>query len=231
MYSVSKSRYCVWSKLLAGGSMRQLATGIGATLFLLGAAHAGPNEAPALSAEKAYQQAETHYQSQEYQAALALYLQAYQINGEPAMLFNVAQCERHLGMHAEAITHFRAFLERVPASPYRKEIEELIKRSEDVLAASLPTSTPGPLVPGAPREASYGLAYGLGAGGLGLLGLGIALGISTTQQADATRPQPNAITPGDQILAGTAHLGGIGLLSAAVVLYWKERRAQHEGIR
>jgi hypothetical protein len=79
--------------------------------------------------------------------------EAYRIVGDPAFLFNIAQCHRKLGHPADAISFYKTYLRRAPASPHRAEVEKLITDLEkadagrSVAAAPAPAPTAPPAAP------------------------------------------------------------------------------------
>ena len=59
-------------------------------------------------------------------AAIEEYTKAFELLGDPAVLFNRAECYRRTGDTENAVDDYRAFLEKVPNSPSRADIEAKI---------------------------------------------------------------------------------------------------------
>ena len=97
-----------------------------AGLAAAGAAHAAPTDAEAAESRRHYGIASRAYDLAEYEEALREFKEAYRIVGDPAFLFNIAQCHRKLGHAADAISFYKTYLRRAPASPHRAEVEKLI---------------------------------------------------------------------------------------------------------
>jgi tetratricopeptide (TPR) repeat protein len=90
------------------------------------------------------------YDLGDYSKALELFKKAYLNFEEPAILFNLAQCQRQLGDKPEAVKLYRSFLRKVPDSPARPEVERIIARLESEIAqeqASKKTPPQGTLAP------------------------------------------------------------------------------------
>src|SRR5262245_50959307 len=77
-----------------------------------------------------FEQREAHYNIQEYEEALAGYKEAYLLSKEPALLFNIGQCYRHLDRVEEALKSYRAFLREVPDTAVRPGVEKIIAELE-----------------------------------------------------------------------------------------------------
>ena len=60
------------------------------------------------------------------QAAIDEYTKAYELLGDPVVLFNRAECFRRVGDTDAATDDYHEFLEKVPGAPGRKEIEAKI---------------------------------------------------------------------------------------------------------
>lgn len=59
-------------------------------------------------------------------AAIEEYTKAFELLGDPAVLFNRAECYRRTGDTENAVDDYRAFLEKVPKTPSRADIEAKI---------------------------------------------------------------------------------------------------------
>lgn len=147
-------------------------------------------------AEKLFQEAETHYNLQEYQAALEKYKEAYRLSQFPEMLFNIAQCHKKLRHYNEALGFYKSYLRQVPDSPVRKEVEGFIVELEEIIAKepkSQPTSTSGPATALQPTSkpvdasgASRVLPFALyGGAGLAAIGAAVVGGVALSQAREA----------------------------------------------
>ena len=79
--------------------------------------------------------------------------EAYRIVGDPAFLFNIAQCHRKLGHPADAITFYKTYLRRAPNTAHRAEVEKFIANLEKEQAVRPEAAPPAP-APAAPPPAA-----------------------------------------------------------------------------
>ena len=93
-----------------------------------------PTKAEVAEAKKHFNEAQTHYRLQEYQAALDEFQQAYKLSQKAGLLFNIAQCYRQMQQYPEAIQGFQAFIHDDPESSYRAEAEKNISELQALLA-------------------------------------------------------------------------------------------------
>ncbi|MDX2023153.1 MAG: hypothetical protein SF187_23160 [Deltaproteobacteria bacterium] len=78
-------------------------------------------------ARKLFLQAEVHFSSGEYQAALRGYERAFTLTGLRGFLLNIAHCHARLGNIREATKHYRFFLQRAPATDvHRPAVQEAL---------------------------------------------------------------------------------------------------------
>jgi hypothetical protein len=95
-------------------------------------------------AKRLYRQASEAYEARHWDEALDLFRQARTASPRPALLFNIAQCERQLGRYGDAEGDYRAFLrDGQPPPAVRARVEKLI--------AQMPTP-PAPTAPSPPKE-------------------------------------------------------------------------------
>jgi tetratricopeptide (TPR) repeat protein len=73
-----------------------------------------------------FERAETKFNLGNFEAALADYQAAYEIEPLPGFLFNIGQCYRNLGDHERARFFYRRFLIVDPRTPNRRQTEKLI---------------------------------------------------------------------------------------------------------
>jgi tetratricopeptide (TPR) repeat protein len=104
-----------------------------------------------------YQRATRAYDLQKYLEAIDEYQKAYEISGDPPMLYNIAQAYRLADQPAESARYYRRFLQRMPSARNREDVERKIadqeklaeqrKKSEPVTPPPPPTLTkPPPIV-------------------------------------------------------------------------------------
>lgn len=84
-----------------------------------------------------------YFEIGDYPQALEHFKAAYVHFEDPAILFNIAQCERLLNHKPEALRSYRIYLTKRPDAPNRADIEQIIATlqeaiSKDQRAATLP---------------------------------------------------------------------------------------------
>jgi tetratricopeptide (TPR) repeat protein len=77
-----------------------------------------------------YQRATRAYDLQKYLEAIDEYQKAYEISGDPPMLYNIAQAYRLADQPAEAARYYRRFLQRMPNARNREDVERKIADQE-----------------------------------------------------------------------------------------------------
>src|SRR5512143_941496 len=107
--------------------------------------------APAFGADADKAAAKAHYEAatrlydiKEWAKALDEYKAAYLSKPDPAFLFNIGQCYRKLGKHAQALEFYREYLKKTdPDDPNRPSVETRVRQMEsgDVLESEAPTKT------------------------------------------------------------------------------------------
>jgi tetratricopeptide (TPR) repeat protein len=140
-----------------------------ALVVTLGVAMAGDAAAMQLSPlQKAemkqhYDKATRAYDIQKYTEAVEEYQKAYEIGGDPAMLYNVAQSYRLNDQLPDALRFYRRYLQRSPNARNREDVERKIADLERTIAerrratASAVQIAPPPLlVPPAPSSPPAG---------------------------------------------------------------------------
>jgi tetratricopeptide (TPR) repeat protein len=103
-----------------------------------------------------YQRATRAYDLQKYQEAIDEYQKAYEISGDPPMLYNIAQAYRLADQPTEAARYYRRFLQRMPNARNREDVERKIaeqeklaeqrKKVEPVTPPPPPPTKPPPIV-------------------------------------------------------------------------------------
>src|SRR6185436_205870 len=97
-------------------------SGPGATAPTGGSAPPAPPQSPGDSnstaaARARARQGQAFYDLKRFQEAYLEYEQAYLIEQDPALLYNMGQCQRKLGNNEEALHFYRTYLRRVPKGP------------------------------------------------------------------------------------------------------------------
>jgi tetratricopeptide (TPR) repeat protein len=95
-----------------------------------------------------------YFEIADYPRALEHFKAAYVNFEDPAILFNIAQCERLLGHKQEALRAYRIYLQKKPDSQNRAEIENIIRTLQEAIEKDEKASTMPPVgVEGSkPRE-------------------------------------------------------------------------------
>jgi hypothetical protein len=113
-------------------------------------AYAEPTEEDMKKASKLFDEAEKKFKIGEYKLALEDYKTSYLLTGEPALLFNIAQCHRFMGNDQEAIKSYKIFLRDAnPDENTRIVAEKLLAELESkgdqkaTLSASTPAGAEG----------------------------------------------------------------------------------------
>ena len=118
------------------------------SLFSYAHAQSTPN------ARALFEEAEIHYRLQEFEAALNKYKEAYTLSKLPGHLVNIGQCYRQLGRYREALLSFQSFLDEVPGSSLRPQLERIMEELKP-LALNEPDNTPPQNKPITPELASH----------------------------------------------------------------------------
>jgi len=111
-----------------------------------------------------YERATRAYDVQKYSEAVEEYQKAYEIGGDPAMLYNVAQAYRLDDQLPEAVRFYRRYLQRSPNARNRDDVEKKIADLEKTIEerrksaaatppAPVPTPAPTPVAEPAPGPA------------------------------------------------------------------------------
>src|SRR5258706_9567428 len=102
--------------------MRALAIAV-ALAFTSGAAQADP---VVRGAEKLLKQGQDQYTLGDFEGAAKSFLSAYQIEPDPAFLFNIAQAYRQAKACAKAASYYRQFMAAFKKPPNPEKIERWI---------------------------------------------------------------------------------------------------------
>jgi tetratricopeptide (TPR) repeat protein len=82
-----------------------------------------------------FEAGEENFQLGAYAAALADYEAGYQLTRLPGFLINIAHCHRLSGDLRKARAFYRKYLLVVPTSPRKAEVEDIIRKLDEALAA------------------------------------------------------------------------------------------------
>ena len=106
-----------------------------------------------------YDKATRAYDVGKYQEAIEEYQKAYEIGGDAAMIYNIAQAYRLSDQLTEAIRFYRRYLQRSPNAPNREIVERRVAELEKVVeerkkgpsnGSALPVPPPTPPVTATP---------------------------------------------------------------------------------
>lgn len=95
-----------------------------------------------------YERATRAYDLQKYSEAIDEYQKAYEIGGDPPMLYNIAQSYRLNDQPADAIRYYRRYLQRAPEARNREYVERKIADLEKLIEErrkSAAAATPPPI--------------------------------------------------------------------------------------
>jgi tetratricopeptide repeat protein len=127
------------------------------------------------------------YAAGDYRRAVELFLQAYAVDQDPNLLFNIASCYEALGDTEAALEKYHAFLDApkadVEGRPRAESAIERLRNEAPASAVDPPVPTPAPvaavaspLAPEEPEGAGWAPWVGLGGGAaLGALGASLYL--------------------------------------------------------
>jgi tetratricopeptide (TPR) repeat protein len=105
-----------------------------------------------LEMKQLYERATRAYDVGKYAEAIEYYQKAYEIGGDPPMLYNIAQSYRLNDQPADAVRFYRRYLQRAPSARNKDDVERKISELEKIveerrraqLAAPPPPATPAP---------------------------------------------------------------------------------------
>lgn len=86
-----------------------------------------------------------YFEIADYPNALEHFKTAYIAFEDPAILFNIAQCERLLNHKAEALRAYRIYLQKRPDSPNRADIENIVATLQEAINKDQKASTMPPV--------------------------------------------------------------------------------------
>ncbi len=131
-----------------------------------------------------YEKATRAYDVQKYAEAVDEYQKAYEIGGDPAMLYNVAQSYRLNDQLGEALRFYRRYLQRSPNARNREDVERKIADLDKVVeerrkvaaaaAAAAPPAVVAPVAPVPPPSSETPAPVEGGGGGQRIAGIVLA---------------------------------------------------------
>jgi tetratricopeptide (TPR) repeat protein len=83
-----------------------------------------------------HKNAVVHFNLDEWKEAAAEFKEAYRLHPDPLFLYNIGQCYRKMGEHAEALSYYRKYLRAAPRAANRAEVERRMDELEAALAAA-----------------------------------------------------------------------------------------------
>ena len=130
------------------------------------------------------------YSQKQFTQALVMFQRAYRENPQPALLFNIAECERQLGSFEMAAKSYRDYLAQAPDAPNHEEAEKLAAQMDDAATAAqtkpvapvvtAPTLTATPDVPEPTPIYKKWWAW-TAVGGVVVLGLAVGIGVGVAR--------------------------------------------------
>jgi hypothetical protein len=93
------------------------------------------------------------YDLGEFRRALVEFKEAYRLKNDPALLFNMGQCQRRMGHYQEAIDFYKTYLRKLPTGGSGAEAQRLIAECEQQLSKNEAAAPPAGEAPKTPAEA------------------------------------------------------------------------------
>jgi tetratricopeptide (TPR) repeat protein len=196
-----------------------------------GAAELTPQQK--LEMRQIYDRATRAYDVGKYAEAIDYYQKAYEIGGDPPMLYNIAQSYRLNDQPADAVRFYRRYLQRASNPRNKEDVERKIAELEKVVeerrkaqekVAPAPAPTPPPTTtPVAPPPAAPPVQPSTSAVPSASPGSGDTAGSAAS---GATPTSPSSETDGDSghsrrvagwIVAGVGAAAGVGAVVAGLI--------------
>lgn len=115
--------------------------------------------ADAAQARAHFERGRTFFQVDEYRKAIDEFKAAHVERPDPAFLYNIAECYRHLGETKDALTYYRRFLTAAaPGDRTRPVVEKRIAELQAQPLKAAPEPKPAPAVADAPSSDSASTA-------------------------------------------------------------------------
>jgi tetratricopeptide (TPR) repeat protein len=93
-----------------------------------------------------YDKATRAYDVGKYAEAIEEYQKAYEIGGDPPMLYNIAQAYRLNNQPTEAVRFYKRYLQRAPNARNREDVERKIAEQEKIIEEQKKLQPPAPPV-------------------------------------------------------------------------------------
>ena len=157
-------------------------------ILMLGLAFAPRAQAQNAEVVAIFEEAERLYNIRDYSSALTKYKEVYLITGEPAILYNMAQCYRLLQKREDALSTYQTYLRLVPDSPARVNVERFIAQLKIELEAQ------PKVIPTAPRKSKLPLIL-YSVSGASVIGAGVtgALFFVSRGEIQTLADEPNSL--------------------------------------
>jgi len=144
-------------------------------------AHAQSPEPDDARARELFLRGDAHYAAGRYEQAVSDFLEAYELSGKPALLYNLANVYERLSDYAAAADYLRRYLE----SP---EVHDVVSVRERLRRLELAASRPPPVVPANPGPTESASSsrpswpgWVLGTATVGAAASSVTLGLLTLQ--------------------------------------------------
>jgi tetratricopeptide (TPR) repeat protein len=138
-----------------------LGTGMGSARNAAHAADAALTPQQKQEMKSLYERATRAYDVGKYNEAIEEYQKAYEIGGDPPMLYNIAQAYRLNDQPGEAVRFYRRYLQRAPNARNKDDVERKIAEQEKIVedrrkaqAAVTPPPAPAPVTSAPPPAPS-----------------------------------------------------------------------------
>lgn len=129
------------------------------------------------------------YKQQHFTEALVMFQRAYRESPDPALLFNIAECERQLGSFETAARSYRQYVEKSPDAANRDEATQLAAQMDEAALAAqtkpAPAAVVAPPLVSAPLEPERTPIYkkwwawtAVGAVVVGAIAIGVGVGVA-----------------------------------------------------
>lgn len=150
-----------------------------------------------------YQEGARAYKAADYATALDRFARSNGRLESASTVFNIAQCHRQLGHHAEAARAYRRYLELKPTASDAVEVQRLAAREEELARPAPPpvprvVEQPGPVVmqhPSEEKSSRTGLVVGVTVGVLLVVGLSLGVGLGVGLQSRGPKSDLGTIRP------------------------------------
>jgi tetratricopeptide (TPR) repeat protein len=96
----------------------------------IGPAHAAAPIDPATEAKAQYELGTTAYGLGDFDRAIEAFSKAHKLDPAPILLYNIAQAYRKKGDRAQAISHYKRYLQAAPAADDREQVQARIRELE-----------------------------------------------------------------------------------------------------